>query len=133
MPPELSVIIPTYNRADCLEMTIKALYKGKLEGLPAWELIVVDDGSTDYTRIVIENIRNCHHNIKYFYQKNMKQGAARNRGMRNSFGELLLFLGDDIIPESNFLKIHWDSYVQCGKSANYAAIGRTDGHTTWRE
>jgi len=83
MNPKVSVIIPTYNCAryipEAIESVLNQTYKD-------FEIIVVDDGSTDNTkevlnRYIIENL------IKYIYQNNQGPGAARNTGIKAAKGE----------------------------------------------
>jgi glycosyltransferase involved in cell wall biosynthesis len=65
--PIVSVIIPTYNRKDLLERAIKSVLT---QTFLNWELIIVDDGSTDGTRDLVENFQRVDPRIKYIWQKN---------------------------------------------------------------
>lgn len=87
----VSVIIPTYNYGDFIEDAIKSTLAQKIEDL---EIIVVDDGSTDDTAA---KIRKYSSKVKYIYQKNSGQAAARNTGILNSTGEFIQFLDSDDI------------------------------------
>ena len=89
----ISVIIPTYNRANFLENTIKSLINQKTNNI--YEIIVIDDGSTDNTKSVVLNFKNS--NIKYFFQKNKERGAARNFGLEKANGEYINFFDSDDI------------------------------------
>ena len=127
--PEISVIIPTYNRAAILERTIRALCERQVGEVPFWELIVVNDGSTDGTQELLHRLEKRYvGRLHAFHQDNQKQGAARNTGMRYAKGGLFVFLGDDIIPDTRFLSSHWLSYEAAGRPRGYAAIGRTSWH-----
>lgn len=131
--PELSVIIPTYNRAPILEWTLRALCEDQQGLLPPWELIVVDDGSTDDTRRrVLRYAEERGNRIRYFHQPNRKQGAARNHGMRHARGRLFVFLGDDTIPAPGFLAAHWGRFRR-EEGRRHAVIGRTDWHPSISE
>ena len=73
--PFISVIIPTFNRAELLIRALDSVYA---QTLPADEVIVIDDGSTDNTRQIIEKK---YPHVRYFYQKNAGVSAARNTGI----------------------------------------------------
>ncbi|GAB4237150.1 MAG: glycosyltransferase family 2 protein [Acidobacteriota bacterium] len=122
---DASVVIPTYNRAPVLARTLEAL--GDQEVAPAFEVLVVDDGSTDATARVVESTAaKLPVPLHYLYQPNRKQGAARNRGARAARGEILVFLGDDIVPGPRFLARHVDHHRRFRDPA-LAVIGQT----TW--
>ncbi len=128
MQPDITVIIPTYNRSDILFRTLTALCETQTGTLPAWEIIAVDDGSTDDTLSLLRGFAGRYSRLTFLTQPNQKQGSARNAAMKLAKGELFVFLGDDIIPESEFLSAHWRRYVASGRSHSYAAIGRTSWH-----
>ena len=89
----ISVIIPTFNRADFLSRSILSVVQQTLS--PA-ELIIVDDGSTDNTAQIVQDLAgDSHIPIKYLYQKNSGAAAARNIGIRTSSHEYLAFLDSD--------------------------------------
>ena len=90
MNPSVSVIIPTYNRADIILETIESVFNQTYQN---FEIVIVDDGSSDNTKEVIENLKNPR--IKYIYQKNSGPSAARNNGIKNAKGELIAFLDSD--------------------------------------
>lgn len=93
--PKVSVIIPTYNAANYITEAIDSVLS---QTFIDYEVIVVDDGSTDNTRDII---RKYNGKIKYTYQKNSGTSAARNTAIRESRGEYLAFLdADDLwLPE----------------------------------
>ncbi|MFN5318241.1 MAG: glycosyltransferase family 2 protein [Bacteroidia bacterium] len=90
--PFFSVIIPAYNRASILPETIESI---KTQSFHSWEIIVVDDGSKDNTRAVVESLMQADARIKYIYQNNAERSAARNNGARNAQGRYLFFLDSD--------------------------------------
>ncbi|MEI2689491.1 MAG: glycosyltransferase [Anaerolineae bacterium] len=92
MTPKISVIIPTYNRADMLGDAIASVLA---QTYADWELIVVDDGSTDDTGAVVA--RYSDPRIRYIYQENRKLPGARNTGIRASTGEYIALLDSDDI------------------------------------
>jgi len=85
-----SVIIPTYNRAHLIEKTIQSVLN---QSYPNFELIIVDDGSTDNTEEVIHNIQNT--KLHYYKIKNSERGAARNYGIDRAIGRYVTFLDSD--------------------------------------
>jgi len=90
--PKVSVIIPTYNRAWCVAQAITSVLK---QTYTDFELIVVDDGSTDETPDVLREItKNCK-NVRCFRQDNKGASAARNLGIAKSRGEYITFLDSD--------------------------------------
>jgi glycosyltransferase involved in cell wall biosynthesis len=102
-PYKTSVIIPTYNRAEVLPSAIESLLTQTYKD---FEIIIVDDGSTDNTRKVLESYL-AKPNIRYVYQENQKQAAARNNGICHSRSEYLAFLDSDDLwyPEKLDLQV----------------------------
>ena len=84
-----SVVIPTYNRALLLQQALRSVYA---QSFTDYEVIVVDDGSTDTTGAELERLGK---NIRVFHQQNAGPGAARNLGARHAVGEYLAFLDSD--------------------------------------
>lgn len=85
----LSVVIPTYNRVDYLREAIESVLAQTYKN---YEILVVDDGSTDNTRELVASYAS---RIKYIYQDNKGPSAARNNGIRNAKGNLIAFLDSD--------------------------------------
>jgi GT2 family glycosyltransferase len=94
----VSVIIPTYNRADYLSLALASVLAQSLS--PA-EIIVVDDGSTDHTANVIDSFGS---SVRYVrHEHNRGVSAARNSGLEAARGELIAWLDADDLWEPNFL------------------------------
>ncbi|HYD89948.1 MAG TPA: glycosyltransferase family A protein, partial [Flavobacterium sp.] len=102
--------MPTYNRAEFLGIAIKSVLNQSFE---EFQLVVVDDGSTDNTKQVVKSFNDSR--IKYIYQQNKERSAARNNGIIHANGKYICFLDSDdyclpdhlasfykIIKESNF-------------------------------
>ena len=92
IPGLVSIIIPCYNRADIVGETIDSVLAQTYE---RFEIILVDDGSTDNTREIISAYAD--HRIRYFYQANGGLSAARNSGLNVAEGEFVAFLDSDDI------------------------------------
>jgi len=93
----VSVIIPTYNRADLIIETLDSIAKQTYRPI---ELIIVDDGSTDNTKKLLENWADKHDEgqqlrAKFLFETNKGAPAARNLGLTHSHGEFIQFLDDD--------------------------------------
>jgi glycosyltransferase involved in cell wall biosynthesis len=92
----ISVIIPTFNRAEFLKEAIQSVldqdYFLASEKEAHFELIVVDDGSADNTREVVHSFES---DIRYIYQENRGVSAARNVGLQNAKGDFITFLDSD--------------------------------------
>lgn len=102
--PFFSVVIPTYNRAHSIAEAIASV---RHQTFSNWELIVVDDGSTDNSRQVVEALALADPRIKYIYQQNAERSAARNNGVANSAGQYICFLdSDDVYLPTHLEAIH---------------------------
>lgn len=88
--PRVSVIIPTYNRADFIGEAVESVLK---QGFVDFELIVIDDGSTDNTRTVLETFTD--ERLIVHFQPNSGRSHARNKGLRQARGEYITFLDSD--------------------------------------
>lgn len=87
--PLVSVIIPTYNSSGFIAQAVQSVLE---QTHRRYEVIVVDDGSTDETKDVLSKFGNC---IKYLYQENRGPAAARNMGIKVASGEYICFLDAD--------------------------------------
>jgi len=96
--PRVSVLIPTYNRAEYL---CQALASVADQSLTPWEVIVVDDGSTDDTAGLVASFESSVHYIRH--EQNQGISAARNSGLQAARGELIAWLDADDLWEPNFL------------------------------
>ncbi len=90
--PFFSIIIPAYNRAYILPETIQSIQD---QSYTNWEVIVVDDGSKDNTRELIESLSLEDNRIRYVFQQNAERSAARNNGADHALGNYLMFLDSD--------------------------------------
>jgi glycosyltransferase involved in cell wall biosynthesis len=105
---DISVVIPTYNRCSTLLRCLQALEQQTLDRA-RYEIIVVDDGSTDET----VRAMNEQPSVRFFQQpQNAGPAAARNVGIRAAVGTYVLFLGDDIIARPQVLEQHMKAHAQ---------------------
>jgi glycosyltransferase involved in cell wall biosynthesis len=100
--PLVSVIIPTFNRAAYLPETLQSLQR---QTLSDFEVIVVDDGSTDNTAPLVKER---YPSVRYFYQENAGPAAARNRGLCEARGRFVSFLDSDDLWRPRFLEANSD-------------------------
>jgi cellulose synthase/poly-beta-1,6-N-acetylglucosamine synthase-like glycosyltransferase len=122
--PLISVIIPTFNRADLLQASLESLAN---QTLPkhCYEIIVVDDGSTDGTRELCQAF-SLRVRLKYLRIDNSGISAAKNLGIFASRGSILLFFDDDDIADRNLLLQHLKSH-ESNAGERIAVLG----YTTW--
>jgi glycosyltransferase involved in cell wall biosynthesis len=96
--PQVSVVVPAYNAADTLSLCLSALAR---QDFPAedYEVVVVDDGSTDATADVARRS-----GVRVFSQPNAGPAAARNHGAQEARGEFLLFTDADCAPVPGWVR-----------------------------
>lgn len=104
-PPLFSIILPTFNRASFLPRTIGSVLN---QTVMDWELIVVDDGSTDNTRAMVSSFKD--ERIHYIHQENAERSAARNKGIAAAQGDWICFLDSDDEFLANHLE-HFQSVI----------------------
>lgn len=103
-PPFFSVVIPTYNRARSIGDAVVSV---QAQTFADWELIVVDDGSTDDTAQVLAPICATDPRVRYLYQQNAERSAARNTGIAAARGTYICFLdSDDVHLPAHLSAIH---------------------------
>lgn len=126
MAGRVSVVIPTLNRKEVLAKALRA-HAAQSAVRELKEILVVDDGSTDGTdRVVSALAAEVPFPLRRLHQSNRGQASARNLGISQTTGEIILFADDDIIPAPNLLTEHlgWhDRYPEAG-----AAVL---GYVTW--
>lgn len=100
---ELSVVIPTFNRAEFLSRTVESILAQTLS--PAeYEIIVVDNNSSDHTKRVVEDLNRKHGNrIRYVFEPDSGLVYARHTGAREARADILVFTDDDIIAPEGWL------------------------------
>ena len=101
-PPTVSVIVPAYNAGKYLPAAIESVLAQTYSG---WELILVDDGSTDSTPSICDNAALADSRIRVVHKRNGGLSSARNAGIRVAGGEYLTFLDADDMLAPSFLEI----------------------------
>jgi glycosyltransferase involved in cell wall biosynthesis len=104
---KFSIIIPTYNRAAFLPKAIESVIG---QTYTDWELIIVDDGSTDATKEVVLSYKD--KRIQYIYQDNAERSAARNKGIQHAQGDFVCFMDSDEYIDDNRLCKLYEAIVQ---------------------
>ena len=95
----ISIIIPAYNSEETVGKTIESLLK---QNYPKknYEIIIVDDGSTDRTIDIVKKFKN----VRLIKQKHKGPAAARNLGVKHAKGDIVLFTDADCVPSKNWIK-----------------------------
>lgn len=109
--PLFSVILPTYNRANFLKNAIQSVMN---QSFPDFELLVIDDGSTDNTWEIVRTFKDSR--VCYHYQENKERSAARNTGIKIARGEYICFLDSDDV----YLPWHLEILEKTMKYLNYS-------------
>jgi glycosyltransferase involved in cell wall biosynthesis len=101
----ISVVIATKDRAAYLDRALESF--AHQIGAPSFEVVVVDNGSSDATPQIVEHAKNNQpYEITYLFEERPNRGAARNRGIAASQGHLILFCDDDVYAPPGFLAAH---------------------------
>lgn len=105
---KVSVIVPTFNRSSKLRESISYLYNSEFPK-KEFEIIIVDDNSTDKTEEIVKNLKKRYNNLEYVKtEKNSGPAHARNLGIKKSKGKYVFFTDDDCLVPNDWLK----EYVQ---------------------
>lgn len=122
---KISVIIPTHNRFDILQKCLLALEKQTLDH-SFFEVLIGDDGSTDETEKALPDLlKSLQLKTHYFRLPHSGPSAPRNKGIREAKGDILLFLGDDILPAPDCLEKHLQAHAS-QSDKTLAVIGRVE-------
>ena len=133
----ISVVIPTYNRLPILKKSLTALENQKFTAhkIDGYEILVVDDGSKDQTLTwLAENKAQLPH-VKILKQTHQGPAAARNLGVTNAIGNIIIFIDSDLVVTESFLESHADALVreeqnlQSDRLFTYGAVINTNNFT----
>ncbi len=114
--PDVSIITPVFNTSDYLPKCIDSIL---VQTYPNWELILVDDGSSDASYEVMQEYAKKDKRIRIFHQENTGVSSARNYGIREAKGKWVAFVDSDDWLDRGFLKRMWTNmeevdFVLCG-------------------
>ena len=99
--PFFSIVIPAYNRASLLPSTLESIWK---QSFSDFEVLLVNDGSTDKTGELLVSIQNEEPRLKIISQENTERGAARNNGWKNASGKYVVFFDSDDLMHPTYLQ-----------------------------
>lgn len=123
--PELSLVIPTHNGRRTLPDVLGGLEAQR--GAPAFEVVVVDDGSDDGTAAWLQG-RVGELDLRLVMQQRGGPAAARNAGIAAARGETIVLLGDDTVPTPGWLSAHCAARRRHGIHKDIAVVGYTSPH-----
>jgi GT2 family glycosyltransferase len=127
----LSVVVPTFERRPSLARLLDALERQDI-ALP-FEVIVVDDGSSDGTAVWLRARPRAAYSLRVLEQAHAGPAAARNLGVAQARGELIVFLDDDVVPEAGLLAAHVAAHEAAPNSVVCGTMLPPDGwdRPTW--
>jgi len=110
----ISVVIPTYNRLPILQKSILALEKQKVSDrkISNYEIVIVDDGSTDETLNWLKENKAQLPHVKVLEQNHQGAAAARNMGVNQALGDTIVFIDSDLVVTETFLQCHADALAK---------------------
>ena len=123
---KFSIVIPTHNRAESLKVCLERIFAQKCEC--EFEVVVVDDGSVDNTEDVVSNdqFSMTDDQLRYVKIPKSHQAVARNRGVSEAKGDIIIFIGDDIYVEEGWLSAHYKFHTTHPEKEAMAV-----GYMTW--
>ncbi len=114
-----SIVIPTFNKASRLKYMLCGLQDQDI-GKDEFEVIIINDGSTDDTEEVVKQFED-KINIKFIFEENSGQATARNKGIAIAQNEIILFLDDDILVGPDLVRLHVEEH---SKNSNSIVLGK---------
>ena len=110
----ISIVIPTYNRKPILEKCLYALEKQRFTDskVNTYEIVLVDDGSTDGTLEWLDKNTNDFPHVHCFVQNHLGPASARNLGIEKAKGDIIIFIDSDLVVTKSFLQSHADALVK---------------------
>jgi glycosyltransferase involved in cell wall biosynthesis len=121
--PMWSVVIPTYNRLPILQKCLTALEQQQFD--QPYEIIVIDDGSTDDTVGYLTAQRSDYSHVRLIQQDHGGAAAARNLGIEQALGEFIIFIDSDLVVTEVFLASHASALAGWDKAFTYGRVINT--------
>ena len=117
---DITVVVCTYNRAATLEKALESIAASVISPTVTWEVVVVDNNSSDETRQVVEKFCGAFpRRFRYLFEQKQGLSAARNAGIQNAHGDIIAFTDDDVAVEPTWLQ----NLAEPLFSKTYAASG----------
>ena len=130
--PFLSVVLPTFNRKDSLRKTLDGLARQTYPP-EQFEVVAVSDGSTDGTdEMLTDYARSSPYSLRPIFQPNGGPARARNNGIENARGDVVVFIDDDVEPVPEFLAVHAAHHVGDARTVVIAPM-LPDPALAWQE
>src|SRR5215216_3886035 len=102
-PPDISIVVCTYNRASLLREALRSLFAQKAEDL-SYEIIIIDNNSSDDTRTAVESLTaESPVPLRYFLESRQGNAYARNAGVEQAAAPIIAFLDDDCIADERWV------------------------------
>ena len=111
MAPFFTILTTTYNRKDLFMATFRSMSS---QSFSDYEILIVDDGSTDGTQELLQTLANDNKNVRVILQPNCERGAARNTGIKNAYGNYVVLVDSDDIIDKNHLQLLHDTIFRIG-------------------
>ncbi len=119
----VSIITPVYNGARFVRQTIESVIK---QTYPLWEMIIINDGSTDDSKLIVESYQQADSRIQLAHQVNGGSAVARNNGIRRANGQYICLLDADDTWEPDFLESQLEFMKEKNASLVYSSHTRVD-------
>ncbi|MBN2602212.1 MAG: glycosyltransferase, partial [Candidatus Marinimicrobia bacterium] len=110
---DISVVVPTYNRNYLLKKTLNSILNSESIGAVDFEILVIDNNSTDLTRLVVQEFEiKTDGIVRYILEKQQGSSPSRNRGIFESRGKYILFTDDDQVVDTKWMKRIYVTFIQ---------------------
>lgn len=129
--PKISVIIPIYNNEDYLEETLNSLVNQSI--FQEIEVIMIDDGSNDYSRYISEKYALDYDNFKVYHKENEGQGVARNFGLTVAKGDYIHFMDSDDYLPPNAYELLYDIALKNNNDIIIGNVLRFARYNVWED